>query len=189
FASFVGWNAELPMLGVPHHVSVWVSALVVGLGIPLLNVLHHAARAWRKWSLVAGAAVPVLLVLGGVAAIPPAPLRVVRAQIGTGVVEREPVGVAAQFASVKELVCFTAIRAPRGLKDGLLHVWKRDGTLLQALPVNVQGGRRAGFRTWSRMRVSPGASGRYRCDVITTLGQTLGGVSVEVGSARAEVRR
>jgi hypothetical protein len=189
FASFVGWNAALPMVGVPHHVSIWVSAAVVGLGIPLMNVLNHAARPWRKWSLVAGASVPALLLLGGVAAIPPAPLRIVRAQIGTGVVEREPVGVAQHFPSGKELVCFTAIRAPRGLKDDLLHVWSHAGTRLHALPVNVQGGRRAGFRTWSRTRVSSSAPGRYRCDVITTLGQTLGGVSVDVGGGAADLRR
>ncbi|HEY6880177.1 MAG TPA: DUF5924 family protein [Polyangiales bacterium] len=184
FASFVGWNAALPMIGVPHHVSIWASALVVGLGIPVLNLLNGAARAWRKWSLVAGASVPALLVLGGSAAIPPAPLRVVRAQIGTNVVEREPVGVASHFTGVNELVCFTAIRAPRGLKDGLLHVWTRDGSLLHALPVEVRGGRRAGFRTWSRQRLSGSAAGRYRCDVITTLGQSLGGVSVDVDGAR-----
>jgi hypothetical protein len=188
FASFVGWNAALPMVGVPHHVSIWLSALVVGFGIPLLNMLNHTARPWRTWSLVAGASVPVLLLVGGVAAVPPAPLRIVRAQIGTGVVDREPVGVASHFASAHELVCFTAIRAPRGLKDGLLHVWTHEGSLLHALPVDVTGGRRAGFRTWSRLRVSSSAPGRYRCDVITTLGQTLGGVSVDVGREPA-VRR
>ncbi len=189
FASFVGWNAALPMIGVPHHVSIWVSALVVGLGIPLMNVLNHAARPWRKWSIVAGASVPVLLLLGGIAAVPPAPLRVMRAQIGTGVVNREPVGVADHFASARELICFTAIRAPRGLKDDLMHVWTHDGTLIYALPVNVQGGRRAGFRTWSRARVSSSAPGRYRCDVITTLGQRLGGVAVDVGGEQALLRR
>jgi hypothetical protein len=184
FASFVGWNAALPMIGVSQQISIWASALVVGLGIPLLNLVNGSARPWRKWSLVAGASIPLSLILGGVAAVPPAPLRVVRAQIGTGVIEREPVGVASQFTSANELFCFTAIRAPRGLRDGLLHVWTHDGTLLHALPVDVRGGRRAGFRTWSRQRISPSAPGRYRCEVITTLGQTLGGVSVDVGRAR-----
>jgi hypothetical protein len=180
FASFVGWNAALPMVGVPHHVSVWASSSVVALGIPLLNLISGAARQWRKWSLVAGASVPVLLILGGIAALPPAPLRVVRAQVGTGVTEREPVGVAGSFRDVKELVCFTAIRAPRGLKDGLMHVWTHEGSLLHAIPVEVRGGRHAGFRTWSRTHVSSSAPGRYRCEVITTLGQSLGGVSVDV---------
>lgn len=182
FASFCGWNAALPMLGVPHRVSVWVSALVVGVGIPTVNIASGAQGPRRTWSIAVGFMMPVLLILGGVAAIPPAPLRVVQAKLGTGVSEREPTGVQSTFATApRELVCWTAIRAPRGLKDGLLHVWSRDGTQLRAVPVEVRGGRRAGFRTWSRQRLEPSASGRYRCDVITTLGQSLGGTSVQVG--------
>jgi hypothetical protein len=182
FASFCGWNAALPMLGVPHRTSVWLSTLVVGVGIPLVNVVSGVTGPRRGWSIVVGLGLPILLVLGGVAAIPPAPLRVVSAKLGTGIAEREPTGVAFVFRDApRELVCWTAIRAPRGLKDGLLHVWSRDGTQLRAVPVDVRGGRRAGFRTWSRQRVSPAESGRYRCDVITTLGQSLGGVSAEVG--------
>ncbi|MDB4974681.1 MAG: hypothetical protein JWN48_3022 [Myxococcaceae bacterium] len=182
FASFVGWNAALPMLGVPHRVSVWASALAVGIGIPLVNVVSGVVGPRRAWSIAVGVALPVLLLLGGIAALPPAPLRVVEAKLGTSIVQREPVGVMSSFATVPpELVCWTAIRAPRGLKDALLHVWSRDGTVLSRVPVEVRGGRRAGFRTWSRQRLVGAHPGRYRCDVITTLGQTLGGISAQVG--------
>ena len=182
FASFVGWNAALPMLGVPHRISIWVSALVVGAGIPLVNVVQGVVGRQRTWSIAIGAALPILLLLGAVAALPPAPLRVVDAKLGTGVDLRQPTGVATRFANApSELICWTAIRAPRGLKDALLHVWSRDGTVLQQVPVDVRGGRRAGFRTWSRLRILHAEPGRYRCDVITTLGQTLGGTSAEVG--------
>jgi len=182
FASFCGWNAALPMLGVPHRTSIWVSTLVVGVGIPLVNVASGVSGPHRTWSIAVGLGLPTLLVLGGVAAIPPAPLRVVQARLGTGIESREPIGVASAFPiAPRELVCWTAIRAPRGLKDGLLHVWSRDGTQLRAVPVEVRGGRRAGFRTWSRQHVSAAEPGRYRCDVITTLGQRLGGTSAVVG--------
>lgn len=182
FASFVGWNAALPMLGVPHRVSIWISALAVGVGIPLVNIVSGTVGPRRAWSIAVGLALPLLLAVGGVAALPPAPLRVVQAKIGTDVREREPVGVRERFERApSELVCWTAIRAPRGLKDDLLHVWSVDGSVVQAIPLDVRGGRRAGFRTWSRHHVRPGAEGRYRCDVITTLGQSLGGAGVTVG--------
>jgi hypothetical protein len=181
FASFVGWNAALPMVGVPHRVSVWISAVAVGLGIPLVNVVQGVVGPRRAWSMAIGVSLPVLLLLGGVAALPPAPLRVVQAKLGTGIVNREPVGVATRFVGAPtELICWTAIRAPRGLKDALLHVWSRDGTVLQTVPVDVRGGRRAGFRTWSRQRIAGAEPGRYRCDVITTLGQSLGGTRADV---------
>ncbi len=182
FASFVGWNAALPMLGVPHRIAIWLSALVVGLGVPLVNVASGVVGPRRAWSILIGFALPITLAAGGVQALPPAPLRVVQAKIGTAIVEREAVGASDHFeVAPRELVCWTAIRAPRGLKDDLLHVWSVDGTFLRALPVDVRGGRRAGFRTWSRTRVSAGAHGRYRCDVVTTLGQSLGGTSVTIG--------
>jgi hypothetical protein len=182
FASFCGWNAALPMLGMPHRTSIWLSSLVVGIGIPVVNFASGVAGSRRAWSLAIGLGLPVLLLLGGVAAIPPAPLRVVQAKLGTGIAEREPTGVQKTFAvAPHELICWTAIRAPRGLKDGLLHVWSRDGTQLRAVPVEVRGGRRAGFRTWSRQHIAPSEPGRYRCDVITTLGQSLGSTSADVG--------
>jgi hypothetical protein len=189
FGSFVGWNAALPMLGVPHRTSIWLSSAAVAVGIPIVNVISGVVGSRRAWSLVIGLATPLLLVIGGVQAIPPAPLRVVEAHIGTAILEREAQGVQTQFASAPaELVCWTAIRAPRGLKDDLLHIWSRDGVLVRAIELDVRGGRKAGFRTWSRFKPGKGARGRYRCDVITTLGQSLGGTSVTIGSSPIESR-
>jgi hypothetical protein len=183
FASFVGWNAALPMLGVPHRVSLVASTAAVAVGIPLINVATGVTGPRRAWSLVIGLSLPVLLLVGGIEAIPPAPLRVIDAKIGTGIVEREPVGVQQRFSSApQELVCWTAVRAPRGLRDDLLHIWSLDGNVLRVVPVDVRGGRRAGFRTWSRQHVGRAARGHYRCDVVTTLGQRLGGVAVIIGS-------
>jgi hypothetical protein len=183
FASFVGWNAALPMLGVPHRMSIWWSTLAVGIGIPLITVASGVTGPRRSWSIVAGASLPLLLMVGGVEAVPPAPLRLIEAKIGTGIEAREPTGVADAYRTAPaELVCWTAVRAPRGLRDDLLHIWSLDGTVLRAVPVDVKGGRRAGYRTWSRQPVRASAQGRYRCDVVTTLGQRLGGTSVLVGS-------
>lgn len=189
FASFVGWNAALPMVGVPHRISIWLSTIVVAVGIPLVNVISGVVGARRAWSIAVGAATPLVLMVGGIRALPPAPLRVVSAQVGTGIEARQPIGVRDVFpAGTEELVCWTAIRAPRGLKDDLLHVWTLDGSLIRALPLDVRGGRRAGFRTWSRLRVGALGAGRYRCDVRTTLGQSLGGTSVVIRGRTLEQR-
>ena len=183
FASFVGWNAALPMLGVPQRVSIWASTAAVAVGIPLLNLTSGVTGPRRAWAIVIGASLPILLMVGGVEAIPPAPLRVIDARIGTDVVDREPVGTREHFEKAPgELVCWTAVRAPRGLRDDLLHVWRHDGNIVRIVKVSLRGGRQAGFRTWSRQQVGRAARGHYRCDVVTTLGQHLGGTSVSVGS-------
>jgi len=191
FASFVGWNAALPMLGVPHRVSIWASIAAVAIGIPLLNVASGVTGPRRAWSIVIGASLPILLMVGGIEAVPPAPLRVIDAQIGTDILDREPVGVRQRFeVAPNELVCWTAVRAPRGLRDDLLHVWSLDGNIVRVVRVALRGGRRAGFRTWSRQHVGRAAHGHYRCDVVTTLGQHLGGTFVIVGSeAELESRK
>ncbi len=183
FASFVGWNAALPMLGVANKTAVLASALSVGVAIPIARYLQGARGTMLRGALIAGVLLPTFLLLGGIRAIPPAPLRVVHASIGTQVVERELVDPTLHFKRAPgTLICFTAIRAPLGLKDELEHVWTHNGKVLSRIPLNLRGGRRQGFRTWSRLHVSPRASGMLRCDVLTRLGQNLGGARVRIGS-------
>lgn len=180
FSSFVAWNVTLPMLGVPQRTSVWLAAGAVAVAIPLVNVAYGQKR--RLGSLAAGLSIPALLALGGVRALPPAPLGVVSAGIGTRIVERELVDPQQRLASAPAmLVCWTAIRAPHGLADKLVHVWRHDGAIAAEIALDVRGGRRAGFRTWSRLPLPRGARGTYRCDVLTALGQTVGGAKIEIG--------
>lgn len=181
FASFVAWNAALPMLGVPHRTGVWLAAGAVGLASPLVDIARPAARERRLGALAAGLGIPLTLLLGGVRALPPAPLRVVSLAIGTRVQERVLVDPTERFAvAPSSLVCFTAVRAPHGLADALIHEWRHDGKLTNRIVVDVRGGRRAGFRTWSRLAPGKHAHGTYRCDVVTALGQTLGSVEVDI---------
>jgi hypothetical protein len=182
FSSFVAWNAVLPMLGVPHRIGVWAAAGAVSLAIPLVQVLRGVSRRDLAYALGVAVLLPLVLWLGGVRALPPAPLRVVQAAIGTHVENRQLKDPKPSFKrSPGALVCFTAIQAPMGLKDQLTHVWRHDGEITQTIPLTVKGGRKLGFRTWSRLPISMRAEGKYRCDVVTTLGQTLGGASVTIG--------
>jgi hypothetical protein len=57
------------------------------------------------------------------------------------------------------------------------HVWWRDRDRVAdvALPTPVMGGRRRGFRTYSRYTdLRAPVAGRYRVDVVTASGQLIG---------------
>ena len=182
FASFVGFNAALPMLGLPHRSAAWVSAAVVGFAIPAVHIAGGAVGRQRASALLVGLAVPLILAAGGIKAVPPAPLRVVSSGIGTQVVERTLSDPRAHLAhSPGELVCWTAIRAPHGLKDKLFHVWSLNGSEFYRLELDVKGGRRAGFRTWSRTHMPRSVQGIVQCSVETGLGQTMGRTRVSIG--------
>jgi hypothetical protein len=161
---------------------VWAAAGAVSLAIPLVQVLRGVSRRDLGYALGISVLLPLVLWLGGVRALPPAPLRVVQAAIGTRVENRELKDPAPRLKrSPGGLVCFTAIQAPMGLKEQLTHVWRHDGEITQRIPLNVKGGRKRGFRTWSRLPISMRAEGKFRCDVVTSLGQTLGGASMTIG--------
>jgi hypothetical protein len=183
FSSFVGWNAVLPMLGIQHNLSVWISAGAVSLVLPLVQVISGVPRKRLLGGLAVSLLLPLLLLLGGVRALPPAPLGLVVGAIGTRVEERELVDPTQHFAEPPPaLVCFTSIRAPFGLREALMHEWRRDGQIVRVLELEVRGGRKAGFRTWSRLPLSPHDRGAYSCNVVTKLGQVVGIVRVTVGS-------
>lgn len=182
FASFVAWNAALPMLGMPHRRAMWLSAVLVSALIPLVYLLRAHDHPRRFWLGLCGALLPLFLAAFGVRALPAAPLKVVDIGLGTGIVDRALVGRATAMSSAPaKLWCYSAIFAPRGLKDDLEHVWSLDGRTLTRIPLAVRGGRKLGFRTWSYLPVPSGARGDYECQVRTQFGQTLGVSAVRIG--------
>src|SRR5204862_8093220 len=125
-----------------------------GLGVSILPV---AARAW----------------------VPPAPLRLARATRARDVVDGEPVaplGPTLGVDDLRGLVAFTAVYAPAGLRQPIAHVWRRDGRVVSVVALSpVHGGRRDGFRTFSRKSVVPAdPAGRWSVDVVTDSGQLIG---------------
>lgn len=181
FASFVAWNAALPMLGVPHRWAIWGAACAVALGVPLVLLVRHRAEPTRLRIAASGAVVPLLLASFGVQLLPAAPFKVVEMGIGTGVAERALVGAGPSLPrGTRTLYCLSAVFEPRGLHDALVHVWWHDGRELGRTELAVRGGRRQGFRTWSRRDLPSQATGRYRCAVTTALGQTLAVREVEL---------
>lgn len=181
-AVFGALNVALPLLGVPPDVALLLGAVTAAVG---LTPSMCRARRW-PWR----AAVAVTVVAAGLAAttafavrawIPPAPLSLARAMMAWSIAELEPAepvtaAIRADELRARGLVAYTAVYAPAGLSQTVRHVWRRDGEVVTVVDVaTVRGGRREGFRTFSRMTVfPPEVRGRWSVDVTTASGQLIG---------------
>lgn len=73
------------------------------------------------------------------------------------------------------LCAWTAIRAPRGLDEGIRHRWSQNGVALDDIPLNISGGREQGYRAWSCKQNMPAdPRGRWQVRVLTDGGQLIG---------------
>ncbi len=162
--------------------------------VPALD-LHAAASTeplrWRQRSR--RFAMPLLLatVLAlawfGRAAIPPAGLWVRDARITTAMNGHEPgpaitaVDAATLVSADASLSAFVAVRAPQGLSQAVVFEWVHNGLVVDRIPAQIDGGREAGFRTYSRKQhfgLAP--QGQWRVDLRTPQGQLIARRSFEV---------
>jgi hypothetical protein len=179
---FGALNLALPLVGVPPFLALLIAAQLTIIG---LTPALCRARGWR-WTT--GLAVTVIGGLAAAAAvgrwaivIPPAPLFVARADLGWNVgtidsLEPIPGAIRAADLRARGLVAYTAIYAPAGLRQDVQHVWRRGGRVISVVRLTpVQGGRREGFRTFSRKTSFPADPiGRWTVDVMTESGQLIG---------------
>ncbi|MEQ9799237.1 MAG: DUF5924 family protein [Salinisphaeraceae bacterium] len=138
-------------------------------------------RRTRRW-LTMGL---LTLALGGFAWttrgwIPPATLRVTDAAITFRVTEPQrihgehrPLVDAGRLA--EGLYAFTAIRAPRGLHQPVIHEWRHEGQLVDRIEIDIVGGREQGYRAWShKTEFPPKPYGDWQVVVRTDDGQLIG---------------
>jgi hypothetical protein len=187
-AIFAALNVALPLLGVRPYVALLLSAWVA-----VVAVTPAVRRAfdwpWRTAvvaTTVAGVAAAAIVAVGCIA-IPPAPMFVRRAALhwsADTVESREPDAGAIRAEDLRSrgLTAYTAIYAPAGLRQPVAHVWKHDGRVMDVVSfAEVTGGRREGYRTWSRKTAFPANPlGRWTVDVMTTSGQLIGRLSFRV---------
>ncbi len=189
FSTFAGLNCVLPMLGLSNWWSLLAAALCGTLGIPLIGRLRDPIITEAHYRLgvdiAIGLVLPVLLWFGAASLVPPAPLRLSQAAIGTTIADRWVSDPTTEFTGVPaRIACATAISAPRGLDDRLFHIWELNGEETDRIELKVRGGREEGFRTWSvKQHV---AVGDWSCRVETENGQLLGKTSAEVNAATPE---
>jgi hypothetical protein len=181
-SAYVAAMVALPMLGLSLAQTATIAGVVVGVALGA-QALWGAERSWSRRAVLIVLAVVLAFCAGrAVRFVPPAPLSLSQATFAVDVVQREPVGAAAHFRAPDGLWCHTAVRAPLGLSDRLVHVWRREGVEVARIPLEVTGGTRAeGFRTWSRLRAV--AAGRWECRVETSMGQVIGVVFAQVHHA------
>ena len=184
FSIFAALNVALPLVGVRPILALEGGAVLSALA--LAPAFRRGGAGWlRAHARALGAAVLAIgLVWAGRILVPPAPLFLARAVVARAVTEMQPVepvegGVlsAATVMEWGELAAYTAVYAPAGVRQAIGHVWWRDHERVAyvALPTPVQGGRRRGFRTYSRYTdLQPPIAGHYRVDVITASGQLIG---------------
>ena len=179
---FAALNVALPLVGLPPIGALMASAFVASLAITPV-VRRAGGRTWR-------AALRVTVALGVVAAalaavgrawIPPAPLFMARAAIvwdlpDLDAIEALPTTLSAAEVKERGLVAYTAIYAPAGLRQSVSHVWRHRGRVIEVVSLApVLGGRREGYRTYSRKTSFPDdAEGRWSVDVVTASGQLIG---------------
>ncbi|QTF91603.1 DUF5924 family protein [Halomonas sp. BM-2019] len=163
-------------------------ALAAMLLFSLPSLLHLTARQrGRRWLMVL-TLLPLLAGLAWVGRIwvPPANLWLGSAALSPAfdVAARSPRGelrLTPDALADSGLYAYTAIRAPRGLREEVFHVWRHQGEVIDRISLTIEGGREAGYRAWSHKRNFPDdPAGAWRIDVMTDSGQRIGLVRFRV---------
>lgn len=146
---------------------------------------------WRR--VVALAALPLILGAGGWLArtwVPPATLWLNDVAVTTEFdgAQRSPgrsiERISPAQLSAGGLYAYTAINAPRGLNERIYHVWRHDGREVDRITLDIQGGRKEGYRAWSHKQNFPAeAQGRWQVQVLTEAGQLIGVLRFDVADA------
>ncbi|MBE0596610.1 MAG: DUF2914 domain-containing protein [Desulfuromonadales bacterium] len=158
-------------------------ALLMALlfSLPSLGQLLPHDRWWR---------LPLLaLMLTALAAglwqarswVPPATLRLIGITLSQQIDHQQRTAGASldqlDAATLKRdgLYAWTAVRAPRGLREQIHHVWLHNGVEVDRITLDIRGGRDEGYRAWTHKLNFPADSlGRWQVRVVTDSGQLIG---------------
>ncbi len=79
------------------------------------------------------------------------------------------------------IYAYTAINAPRGLDERIFHVWELNGDEVDRIALDIHGGRKEGYRAWTRKQNFPGdPAGNWKVRVETEDGQIIGALRFTV---------
>jgi hypothetical protein len=188
-AVFIAMLTALPLIW--QLTTVQSMALAsAATGILALPSLAHAIglHEWRRWVLMALLAVALA---GGAWMlrfwVPPATLWVTHGEVTQqldrgGRLPGFPLAeIPAARLAPDGLYAFSAIRAPRGLRETIVHVWRHDGVVVDRIPLSIAGGRTEGYRAWSHKSHFPAnPQGEWEIGVVTEAGQLIGRIRFRV---------
>lgn len=155
--------------------------VAVLLSFPTLASTVRLHRWWRKLAVVG---LMAALATGGWFArlwVPPSTLWLTEVAVAIHLdsAQRAPAerltAVTAAQMRANGLYAYTAINAPLGLKERIYHVWLHDGREIDRIALDIQGGRKEGYRAWTHKQNFPAEpAGRWQVKVVTEAGQMIG---------------
>ncbi len=81
----------------------------------------------------------------------------------------------------KGIYAYTTIKAPRGLNERIYHLWRYNGREVDRIPLDISGGRKEGYRTWThKMNFPENPLGKWQIEVVTEAEQLIGVVRFQV---------
>jgi len=147
--------------------------LIVGLFcfVPFVVAGQEPAKAAAPPEAKTEAAAPAKMAGGA------AEYAVVDVKLGTGVQDREPLGVAESFkADVGRVYCWTKVTGPEGGGE-ITHAWYKGGEKMSEVRLALKF---ASVRTWSYKTLPADGRGDWRVDVVAPDGTVLESVEFKV---------
>lgn len=156
-------------------VALWLTAALMLACLPRLFAAAGPWRILRRVSLI-GLMFAALWTVR--AHLPAAGLVVQEARMTQQMQGLEPLSgfsrISADALLRKGAIAFIAVRAPMGLSQPVVFEWRHRSELLDRIPVDIRGGREAGYRTYSRKQNLPAdPRGAWTVDVRTPQGQLI----------------
>jgi hypothetical protein len=159
---------------------------LLALGVALILSLPAVVRALPlPWWGRGLAAIGLALLTAGVGLytrpwIPPATLRLTKVAVTDKIDDRNraperELKILTDEQLRQGLYAYTAIRAPRGLRERIYHEWRRNGRTVDRIALDINGGREAGYRAWThKLNFPPYPAGRWEVHVLTEANQVIG---------------
>lgn len=195
FTVFLVVLAGLPIL---FQLTTGESLVLAAGAMALFSVPSVAqvirVRRWWRWGVLTFVSICLGASFWAARAwVPPATLWVTESRVSMTLDESDlqpgpPVSdISVDQLRDRGLYAFTAIRAPRGLHERVLHVWSHEGQVVDRIDLEITGGRERGYRAWTHKRSFPAESeGDWKVSIVTGVGQLIGVIRFDVDKAPAD---